>query len=87
MHKAITAAVTSARKVFGADIEMMVARCPAWGNDDCCVLVHGARHAQAASAFALVVKGAAIEQQTTAAWRGIPEHTYSVVTFPALITA
>ena len=87
MQKTLSTAVASARKLYGDDIEMLVARCPAWGNDDCCVLVYGKRHAEAAGAFALVVKGARIEQQSTAAWRSIPAHTYSAVSFPALATA
>jgi L-asparaginase II len=83
MYDAVSAAVTSARKVFGPDIEMMVARCPAWGNDDCCILVYGAQHALAAHGFARVVKGAQIEQQSSPPFMGTPGRTYSAVTFSA----
>jgi len=47
---------TTARKAFGNDTNIVIARCPAYGSADTCLLVYGANHNQAAIAFASKVK-------------------------------
>lgn len=59
---AISAANVSARKLFGADICIVVARSPAFGNDDVLVVVQGGRHAEAAAGFAGAVRGARLRR-------------------------
>lgn len=61
MDKQIKAINESARKLFGADTSILVARAPAFGNRDACVIVMGKRHADAARHFALAVRGARIQ--------------------------
>lgn len=73
----------SARKIFGADIAVRVARCPSWGHSDCCILINGRQHAYVAAAFAKATAGTKITSETTPAWMGMPASTYSVVEFPA----
>jgi hypothetical protein len=63
----------SARKTFGADVAILVARAKAWGNDDTCIIVTGKKHAEAAKAFARL-KGATLTTKTTEG------HTCSVIT-------
>jgi hypothetical protein len=63
----------SARKTFGSDVSILVARAKAWGNEDTCILVHGKRHADAAKGFARI-KGAKISTDATEG------RTYSIVT-------
>lgn len=71
---------------FGADVAITLARAPAWGNEDACLLVHGARHEE--TALAVIVGLAAVgatkfktEVQTGGGFRGMPTYTYSVVSF------
>lgn len=63
----------SARKTFGSDVSILVARAKAWGNEDTCILVHGKRHAEAAKGFAHI-KGATVRTDSTEG------QTYSIVT-------
>lgn len=83
MIAAIQAAQAAARKVFGADIRISVARSPAFGNDDVCVIVAGAEHAAAARSFARVVPSAKISEQISCAWMDRPAYTYSVIEWEA----
>lgn len=84
LMSSIRALEASASKVLGCKIEMMIARCPAWGSDDCCVIVKGERHAAAAASMVLVAgPGAKVELVEQCGFRGAPDYTYSVVTFPA----
>ena len=72
----------SARKAFGSDINIMVARCTAWGNDDNCVIVQGKAHLACASGFARTVRKAALATETSAPFMGSPARTYSTVVWP-----
>jgi hypothetical protein len=81
MIQKLRGVVESGRKVFGHDLDMVVARTPMWGHDDCCILVYGKNHKPAAESFGLLISGAKITQDTTPAWNGLPERTYSVVEF------
>ncbi len=78
--QSVQEAQVAAQKVFGANTKFMVARAPAWGHDDCCVLVYGDRHADAAKAF-LYATAAEIKTEIGGGFRGSPFYTYSVVTF------
>lgn len=69
----------SARKVFGKDINVMVARCKAWGNDDNCILIQGREHLACASGFVRAVRGAKVSSETSPAFMGAPAKTYSKV--------
>lgn len=70
----------AARKVFGDDIEFTLARAPAWGNDDCCILVYGKQHAAAARAFGCLA-GATVTADRGGGFMGRPIFSYSIVTF------
>ena len=73
--------IKSAREVFGNDITMMIARCPDWGHDDCCIIVNGAQHTTAAKSMASIIDGA--EHQIVKSMRfGGGNYSYSTVTFP-----
>jgi len=48
----------AARAVFGRDLIVMLARCPAFGHSDCCVIFSGAKHQEAAKAFLTKVANA-----------------------------
>jgi hypothetical protein len=85
----LRAAIESGRKVFGADHDLMIARCPAWGSDDVCLIVRGKQHAAAARAVASKCgPSAKVTEQTSCAWTPPgstverPAYTYSVVEFP-----
>ncbi|RMX08527.1 hypothetical protein D8I35_05475 [Corticibacter populi] len=69
----------SARRAFGADISIMVARCKAWGNDDNCILVQGERHHDATAGFARTARGAKITADQSPGFMGSPARTYSKV--------
>ena len=69
----------SARKLFGADIEIMIARCKAWGNKDSCIIVRGKRHAEAAAGFARVIRNVKLSTQAVAPFMGSAASTYSTV--------
>lgn len=69
----------SARKLFGADIEIMVARCKAWGHDDSCIIVRGKRHLEAAAGLAKAVRGARLSIDTSPAFMGAPASTFSLI--------
>lgn len=69
----------SARKLFGADIEIMIARCRAWGHEDSCIIVRGKRHSDAAAGFAKVVRGAKLTVDASPAFMGAPASTFSVI--------
>lgn len=81
IQQAIDAASASARKVFGPDLKMMVARCPAWGGADTCIIINGALHAKAAQGFAQVIPGAKLTPHTSGGFLGLPASTYTVVEF------
>lgn len=80
----LRAAVESGRKVFGPDHDIMIARTPAWGNSDVCLIVRGKRHEAAARGILLASRNpaATMKEETSAGWRGRPAYTYSVVTIP-----
>ena len=69
----IKKAVEAARKVYGADINISIARSPAFGNDDTMILVYGARRLAVAAGLARFVKGAQI----------VDEHPAPCDMFPA----
>lgn len=48
LHETINNLNESARKVYGPDINVSVARAPAFGNDDICFIVHGLRQSEVA---------------------------------------
>lgn len=74
----------SAKKLFGADIQFLLARAPAFGSDDCCILVMGKNHLAAAQGFARVVKGGVkITEERSSGFMSIKPYTYSSVTFAA----
>ena len=79
----IRATETSARNVHGADINILLARAPALGHTDCCVIIQGEKHAAVAFDIARFAKGAKITLQTSPAFMGLPASTHSVVEFPA----
>lgn len=74
-------AIASGRKVFGPDFNLAIARCPAWGNEDTCILVYGQHHAAAAQGF-MSMPGAAVKVEQGGGFLGSPTYTYSVVTIP-----
>jgi hypothetical protein len=76
----------SAKKLFGSDISISVARCPAWGDQDTCILVSGKRHIEAASDFARL-RGAMLSTAKSDGFMGMPSYTYSKVTIPAEVSA
>jgi hypothetical protein len=82
MQETLKSATESARKLFGNDIHIMVARSPAYGDSDCCIIVNGKNHAAAACGFMQVAKGATIKTERATSFRGSNPYTYSVVTFP-----
>jgi hypothetical protein len=55
----------SARKVFGSDVNVLVARAPAFGNEDVCFVVQGLRQAEVARDLLRFVRGGKISQSTT----------------------
>jgi hypothetical protein len=67
----------SARKNFGGDIRIMLARCPAWGHEDICILISGSKHRAAAAPFRRL--GAQISEREGAGFGGLPPYTYSAV--------
>lgn len=79
MSEAIKDATDRARKLYGADIRILVARSPAFGHDDTCILVQGRRHAEVAAGFARVMRGARIKTETTTTALGSQPRTYSSV--------
>ncbi len=48
----------AAKAAFGSDIIAMLARCPAFGHKDCCLIISGKNHAKAAKAFLTKVRNA-----------------------------
>lgn len=79
----IRATEASARKVHGADIGLLLARAPAFGHSDCCLIVRGVKHAAVAADLARFAKGSKVSTQKHPAFMGEPGNTYSVVEFPA----
>ncbi len=53
----------SAKKVHGADINLLVARAVCFGNDDNLVIVSGKNHKAAAKDFAKVTPGAILTEE------------------------
>lgn len=86
LRSTIQAANESAQKLYGRDISIVVARAPAFGNDDTLIIVSGKRHAEAARGFALS-KGAQISTDTGRDFLGDGEYTYSKVLIPAAAAA
>ena len=76
--KELTAINESAKKNFGQDISILVARARNFGNDDNMVLVFGTNHTKAATAIAKVAgAGAKVATQLS---RALSEFTeYSTV--------
>jgi hypothetical protein len=74
---------TTARKLFGYDIDISLARHPNYGDDDVCFLVYGARHAEAATVFASH-KGRVCISQAESLPSASRKYTYSVVEMSAL---
>ena len=71
---------------FGADVSITLARAPAWGNDDACLLINGTRHEE--TTLAVIVGLAAVgatkfktEVLGSYGFRGIPPYTYSLLSF------
>lgn len=84
MMDALRKAEQSAKKLFGDDISFTLARSPAWGNEDCCILIYGRNHAAVACGFTQAIKGdVSITQEEGGGFRGSPTYTYSCVTFAA----
>lgn len=81
IQQTIQAANDQARKVFGDDICIMVARCPAWGHDDVCAIVQGKRQVEAAAGFAKVVRSAKLHTSVSS-FMG-EEHRSTSVTWAA----
>ena len=69
----------SARKLFGADILIMIARCKAWEHEDNCIIVRGQRHSDAAAGFAKSARGMKLTTETSPAFMGTPASTFSVI--------
>lgn len=55
----------SARKVFGSDVNVLVARAPSFGNDDVCFVVQGRRQAEVARDLLRFVRGGKISESST----------------------
>lgn len=55
----------SARKVFGSDVNVLVARAPAFGNDDVCFVVQGRRQAEVARDLLRFVRSGKISESAT----------------------
>ena len=71
---------------FGEDLSLALARAPAWGHADACLLVYGQRHEDAAIALivGLASTGATkfkTDVLTSGGFRGMPAHTYSTISF------
>lgn len=79
IQQSIQQTTASAQTLFGGDICIMVARAPAYGDDDTCILITGKRHAEAAKAF-MAIKGA---KRTTEAQKDLrgDTHTHTTVVF------
>lgn len=52
----------SARRVFGVDISVLVARAVSFGNDDNLIIVKGVRQEEVAADIARTIRGAKIEK-------------------------
>jgi len=85
MQAALRSATEQARKLYGADINVLVARAPAFGNDDTCILVSGDRHAEAAAGLARVLRDARVEEQTQKSYFGCTSTAYSRVVATAKV--
>jgi hypothetical protein len=77
---------TSARKIYGQDIDILVCRAVAFGNDDNLLMITGKNHKACAADFAKTVKGAEIIEEIHAetTWPDgwvIPAYTSSNVKF------
>ena len=67
------------KATFGADMSILIARAPAYGNDDFCFIVNGANRLPAAHALARILKEGKVREDSTPAWRGLPKKYYSIV--------
>lgn len=74
-------AIAAGRKVFGPDFNLAIARCPAWGNDDTCILVYGKHHVAAAQGF-MALPDATVKVEQGGGFMGSPTYTYSAATVP-----
>lgn len=61
----IAAMNNSAKKVFGSDINMIVARAPAFGNDDVCLIIQGRRQDEVAADLLRLLDGGKVGHNTT----------------------
>lgn len=77
----------SARKAYGADIAIMVARAAAWGHEDNLILVSGRNHASAAADIARAVASQGfkpvITEERTAGFLGSTDRVSSKIQFAA----
>jgi hypothetical protein len=56
---------SSAKKVFGADISVLVARSPAFGDNDFCFVVTGDRQGDVALALSRLVSDSKVSRDST----------------------
>lgn len=80
MDSILTEAIKSARKIFGSDITIMIARSPAYGHEDCCIIVNGTQHRRAARSMASVIDSALHQVVESRRFSG-ESYSYSTVTF------
>ena len=55
----------AARKLFGADVNILVARAPAFGNDDVCFVVQGRRQTEVAHHLLRFMRGGKISENAS----------------------
>lgn len=81
MDSILMTTIKSAREIFGNDITMMIARCPSWGHEDCCIIVNGEQHSAVAKSMVSRIDRA--QHQIVESMRfGGGNYSYSTVTFP-----
>lgn len=71
----------AARRGFGRDITVVVARAPIWGNPDCTVVFSGSRHAAAAQCFARGIVDGKVQTLTGNRYGDGQAYEYSALTF------
>ncbi len=76
---AVYSAEKQAKSMFGNDISITMARCPAYGNEDVCILISGTKHAEAARPFLASMRGAKLSESSSVSFKTGMSYTYSVI--------
>ena len=71
----------AAKKAFGNDMRISIARSVSFGHDDNLIIVSGKRHAEAAAGIAMFARDAKVEVCTSSAWDHGDAYKYTTIQY------